>query len=67
MGEKIRELIVNNGLKFETVADNLGITRKTLHSRLSGETDFKVSEITGIIRLLRLTDEERQEIFLLMN
>lgn len=45
------------------IAEALKITRQGLYNKLSGEKEFKVSEINTISQMLNLTIAEREEIF----
>ena len=62
--EKPRIAIKCAGLKLGYIADNLGITRESLNMKMRNETEFKASEIVTLKRILNLTDEERNDIFL---
>lgn len=62
--EKLRIAIKCAGLKLGYIADNLGITRESLNMKMRNETEFKASEIVTLKRILNLTDEERNDIFL---
>ena len=45
------------------IAEYLGITRQGLYNKLSGEREFKASEIKKISYLLGLSEREQQDIF----
>ena len=45
------------------IAEKSGMSRETLYNKLSGNSDFKASEIMGISETLRLSNAERDEIF----
>lgn len=40
--------MAKRGIKQTTIAHMLGITPRTLYGKLSGETDFKLSEVNRI-------------------
>ena len=52
-----------SGRSKSEIAEMLGITRQGLYNKLSGETEFKSSEIKALSILLSLTSDERDHIF----
>ncbi len=52
-----------SGRSKSEIAEVLGITRQGLYNKLSGESEFKSSEIKVLSLLLSLTPEERDTIF----
>lgn len=64
IGEKIEELISKSGISKAFVAKSLNITPKTLTNKLSGRTEFTVSEIRVIVFLLNLSKVETAELIL---
>lgn len=52
-----------SGLKMQSVAEKLGISRASLWKKMSGRVEFKVSEIAEISKVLNLTSDERDYIF----
>lgn len=59
----LKTRIRTSGLKTQSVAEKLGISRASLWKKLSGRVEFKVSEIAGLSKVLDLTNEERDYIF----
>ena len=59
----IRDSIKESGLKLSYIAEKLGMTPKTLALKISGEYEFKQSEIRGLCELLNLTPEQRDAYF----
>lgn len=57
------QIIKDRGLKIGYVCAELGMARATFRGRVNGETEFTVSEITCLCRVLSLTAEERNDIF----
>lgn len=55
--------IEKSGRSKSELAELLGITRQGLYNKLSGESEFKSSEIRILSGLLSLTPEERDLIF----
>jgi transcriptional regulator with XRE-family HTH domain len=55
--------IARNELTIPKLADLLGMDKKTLYSRMSGETAFKQTEIARISQVLHLTEDAIIRIF----
>lgn len=62
--EMLKHAIDDSGMTIVAISQKSGILRETLYNRLAGKGEFTASEITGLTRALRLTREERDEIFL---
>lgn len=50
-------------LTIPKLADMIGMDKKTLYSRISGETSFKQTEIVKISQVLNLGEEKIMHIF----
>lgn len=61
---KLKSVIDDRGMGLTTIAERSGIKRWTLERRLKGFGEFTASEIVGLSRALRLTRNERDNIFL---
>lgn len=62
--EKLKRLISMSGIKLDAIMNVTGIkSYATLRGRINNETEFTASEIAAITELLRLSPEERDEIF----
>lgn len=59
----LRERIAAKGLKYKTIAENLGITPYCLQRKINNENEFKVSEVDKLSSMLGLTLEETKAIF----
>ena len=59
----LREAIAESGIKTNHIASCLGHTVQTLGNKISGKTEFTVSEMQTICKLLNLTREKRDKIF----
>ena len=55
--------IARNSLTVPKLAEMIGLDKKTLYSRLSGETAFKQPEIAAISQILNLSEESIIRIF----
>ena len=60
---KLRYKIKSSGIKISYLAEQLGLSRQGLANKINGDTEFYGSEISKMSELLRLTPEEREEIF----
>lgn len=61
--KKLRERINKAGLKLKYVAQELGISPYTLQMKIDNDTEFKVSEVDTLAKMLHLTLQEKDEIF----
>lgn len=62
--ERLKEIISRSGIKLDAILNATGIkSYATLRGRINNETEFTASEIRAITELLRMTPEERDEIF----
>lgn len=50
-------------IPITTIAEKMGISRQTFYLKMSGQREFKASEIEKICDILRLTDDEKNSIF----
>ena len=55
--------IARCGLSIPTLAKKIGMSKKTLYSRMREETPFNQKEIVAISRLLNLSNNQIMEIF----
>lgn len=60
----LRNKIRESGLKINYIAQSSGILRETLYNKLNGKSEFTASEIVSLTKILSLTKQERDEIFL---
>ena len=61
--ELLREAIDRSGLKLGFIADEIGISRQSLASKIDGLYDFKVSEVSKLSKLIGLSATDRNTIF----
>ena len=62
--EKLNDVIQESGMTMVSVANKAGMVRETLYNRLKGKGEFTAHEIVGLTQALKLTPDERDEIFL---
>lgn len=60
---QLNHIINNKGLKKKFLAEQLGISQNCIHSKLTGENEFKLSEVSNLSKILHLTKKQRNEIF----
>ena len=61
--ELLNSTIEDSGITMVALAEKAGIKRPTLSNRLKGMGEITASEIMGLCDALRLTKQEREEIF----
>ena len=59
----LKNTINDRGVTIVSIANKVGTTREGFYKKLSGETEFKASEIEKITEALRLSKKERDAIF----
>lgn len=59
----LKEKIKNSGMTMTSIARKSSISRETLYNRLNGIGEFTASEIVGLTNALKLTRQERDNIF----
>lgn len=59
----LKQKISESGMTMVAIAEKTGILRETLYNRLKGIGDFTASEMMALSETLRLTNQERDEIF----
>lgn len=59
----LREKIEESGYKMRFIAKKMGITYQGLLNKINNRSEFRANEIQVLYNFLRLTDEERVEIF----
>ncbi len=60
----LNDAIDKSGLKKEWIANQLGITRAALFEKINNKREFKASEVAKISKILSLTNQKRDIIFL---
>lgn len=60
---KLKGKLVENEMDFKSLVKPLGVNYSTVQKRMSGQSEFKISEANEMRKLLKLTDQEVIEIF----
>lgn len=59
----LKDKIAEIGIPIVVLAEKSGISRETLYNRFDKPNSFKASEIQSLTMVLRMTKEERDNIF----
>ena len=62
--ELLREKVKDSGMKIEPLAKAVGLTREGFYKKLDRRTEWKPSQILVLCEYLRLSEDDRQKIFL---
>lgn len=60
----LKEKITDSGMTVKAIANKTGILRETLYNKMAGKSEFTASEIVSLTEVLRLSKDERDNIFL---
>ena len=60
---KLRQPIRDAGYRLGYVAEVLGISQYTLQKKLDNDSEFKISEVDALAKLLGLTPTEKNALF----
>ena len=61
--EELKKRIDNSGLKLDYISSQMDINRVSLYNKLTGKTEFLVSEAGTLMDILNLTEHEASSIF----
>ena len=59
----LKKKIDDSWMKIKYVAVQIGLTPAGFYKKINNESEFKVSEVVAITRVLGLSSNERDEIF----
>jgi len=59
----LQKKVDESGMTVTAIAEQCNMLRETYYNRMNGISDFKASEISALTKTLRLTREERDNIF----
>ena len=65
-GKMLKEVIRDSGVSITFLADKMECSRNRIYAIING-SDCTASEIAGLSKLLHMTREQRDEIFLSMS
>ena len=61
---RLREKILNSGLKYKYIAEQMGLTRYGLMRKINNQYEFKSSEIAILCNILHIDSlDEKEKIF----
>ena len=61
--DKLNGLIKDAGIRKDSIASSLGITKQSLSNKINNRTEFKMGEISEIRRLLHMDYETVMSVF----
>lgn len=61
--DALRTAMDDSGMTIKAIAQKAGISRETLYNKLSGNSEFTVSDIEGLSDTLHLSVGQRNAIF----
>ncbi len=61
--EKLKQKIDERGLKIRYIAEKLGISHEAMYNKVKGKSEFKVSEVAALAKILKLSDRDIRSIF----
>ena len=61
--ERLISKIDEINIPISSIAEKLGISRQAFYNRINGKCEFKISEVEKVCEILRLTSDERSNIF----
>lgn len=61
--ELLKQKIDNSGYRFSWIAKQLKLSSYGFRKKLNNDTEFKVSEVSKICKILTINDKERDTIF----
>ena len=64
---ELRAQIARQGISNRQIARELNISEQAFYNKMSGETEFKESEIKKLVQILGFTAEDVDRIFLSEN
>ena len=62
-GKLLKEIAKEKKITLQEIADAVGLTRQGLFKKIENRSEFKLSELEKISKLLGLTNEQKQAIF----
>ena len=60
----LKEIISKSGLTIVAIAEKTGVSRETIYNRLNGKGEFRASEMVALSKVLNMSKEDRDKIFL---
>lgn len=61
--EYLNDRIVLSRIPITAIAEQMGLSRQSLYLKMQGKREFKISEVTKLCEILRLTDSEKKLVF----
>lgn len=61
----LKKIINESGLKYDYIAEKIGISRQSLWMKINDNSEFKASEIQKLCSVLNIQRDKRDSIFFL--
>jgi len=65
-GKLLKEIAKAKQITLQEIAEALGLTRQGLSKKIENRSEFRVSEVAKISKLLELSEKQKREIFFAM-
>lgn len=62
-GKLLKEIAKAKQITLQEIADAVGLTRQGLSKKIENRSEFRVSEVAKISKLLGLSEQQKQNIF----
>ena len=59
----LKKRIKGKGISITLLAEKVGISREGFYKKMNGITEFKISEVLRIKKILNLSEKDANEIF----
>ena len=61
--EELKKAIRNSGIPITTISKRTRMDRRSLYNKINGKTEFKVSEMDSLSKVIGLDEKQKSEIF----
>lgn len=61
--EELKKAIRNSGIPITIISKRAHMDRRSLYNKINGKTEFKVSEMDSLSKIIGLNEKEKSEIF----
>ena len=59
----LRDIIKERGIKYKRLAEELSLSPYGLQKKIENDTEFKISEVSRLAKMLNMSVDEREQIF----
>lgn len=61
--EELKRAIQNSGIPITIISKRTHMNRRSLYNKINGKTEFKVSEMDSLSKVIGLNEKKKSEIF----